>query len=445
MTRYLFTTLPTNDLGLLTRSLPIAGELSKRGHEIAFCSPAQAPSKVIAEAGFQNLIPKHPLYVLMAAEPTLRGLGRALRSGWREWGFLSFVRHLARSAPTRLARSTAEVWSADHLAALSGMLNANFVHANCDALMALVGEYRPDVVVDFWNPFACITARAVQMPLVTVIQADMHPGNRGFIWWREPPSAPPTVVPTLNRVLTEYGLPPVNKMEELFLGDLTLVLGMPDTDPLPEGADATYIGPILWQKPGAGPPGWLDEPTGKEPVVWVYSGNPRYLPVRSPVDSAVVLQASIKALEDEKLQVILSTGHHPLPEEVLPLPANFRHEAYVPGLAMASRSELLIHHGGYGSCQTGLYTGTPAVIVPTYSERESNARRVAAVGAGEIVLPREGVRAKKEVPADELRAKVRQVLVDPAYRANAIRIREKLKSYGGAGRAARLIEGLGQG
>ncbi|HSR34505.1 MAG TPA: hypothetical protein VLY63_28380, partial [Anaerolineae bacterium] len=132
MTRYLFTTLPTNDLGLLTRSLPISGELSKRGHEIAFCSPAQAPSKVIAEAGFQNLIPKHPLYGLMAAEPTLRGLGRALRSGWREWGFLSFVRHLARSAPTRLARSTAEVWSADHLAALSGMLNANFVHANCD-------------------------------------------------------------------------------------------------------------------------------------------------------------------------------------------------------------------------------------------------------------------------------------------------------------------------
>jgi len=48
---------------------------------------------------------------------------------------------------------------------------------------------------------------------------------------------------------------------------------------------------------------------------------------------------------------------------------------------MAERSDLLIHHGGYGSCQTGLVTGTPAVIIPTYAERESNARRIAALGA----------------------------------------------------------------
>lgn len=34
---------------------PIASELAKRGHEIAFCSPAEAPSKLIAETGFDNL------------------------------------------------------------------------------------------------------------------------------------------------------------------------------------------------------------------------------------------------------------------------------------------------------------------------------------------------------------------------------------------------------
>jgi hypothetical protein len=34
MTTFLFTTLPTNDLGLLTRSLPIASELAKQGHTI---------------------------------------------------------------------------------------------------------------------------------------------------------------------------------------------------------------------------------------------------------------------------------------------------------------------------------------------------------------------------------------------------------------------------
>jgi len=57
MKKYLFTTLFTNDLGLLTRSLPIARELRDRGHQIAYCNSAEAPSKLISDAAFINLLP----------------------------------------------------------------------------------------------------------------------------------------------------------------------------------------------------------------------------------------------------------------------------------------------------------------------------------------------------------------------------------------------------
>ena len=282
----------------------------------------------------------------------------------------------------------------------------------------------------------CITAGSF-MPRCT---------SKGFIWWKEPPSDLPTPVPVVNKVLAEYDLRPISQTEDLFVGDLTLVLGMPETDPLPETADVIYIGPILWQKPEAKLPGWADTLSTEKPVIWVYSGNPRYVPgVRTPVDSAVVLQACIAALADEDVQVILTTGHHPLPKGVFPLPDNFHHEPFVPGLAMAERSDLLIHHGGYGSCQTGLYTGTPAVIIPTYSERESNARRIAAVGAGEFVVPVEGRWGKKRVSTEELRAKVRQVLSDPSYSANARLMRERLRAFGGASEAARLIGDFARG
>jgi phosphopantothenoylcysteine decarboxylase/phosphopantothenate--cysteine ligase len=46
----------------------------------------------------------------------------------------------------------------------------------------------------------------------------------------------------VNPVLAEYGLAPISKAGELCLGDLTLVLGMPETDPLP--ATANIIGRI---------------------------------------------------------------------------------------------------------------------------------------------------------------------------------------------------------
>jgi UDP:flavonoid glycosyltransferase YjiC (YdhE family) len=62
--KFLFTTQVSNDLGLLTRSLPIACELKQRGHQVAFCNPAAAPTKLITEAGLANLCPRHPTYYL---------------------------------------------------------------------------------------------------------------------------------------------------------------------------------------------------------------------------------------------------------------------------------------------------------------------------------------------------------------------------------------------
>ena len=50
MATFLFTTLPTNDLGLLTRSLPIARELAANRHTIVFCSPAPSANRLISEA-----------------------------------------------------------------------------------------------------------------------------------------------------------------------------------------------------------------------------------------------------------------------------------------------------------------------------------------------------------------------------------------------------------
>ena len=448
MHRFLFTTLPSNDLGLLARSLPIAGELSTLGHEIAFCSPGKAPRVVIAEAGFQNLVPKHPLYHMSRKHLSIKGAFRLFRERPLEDEYksvFSFVWALIRAAPVRFAPLTGEVWNTDHAAAMAGMKNGNFVRANCRAMMDLIEDFGADAVVDFWNPFACIAARALGKPLVTVIQADAHPSNKGFIWWKDPPDNIPTAVPTVNKVLAGYGLQSLSKTEELNVGDLTLIMGAPDTDPVPDTTGCAYIGPVLWQNPAAAVPDWFENLDDSTPVVWVYSGNPRYGSKRTALDSEVVLQACIEALAELDVQVVLTTGHHALPEEFLPLPSNFQFASYVPGLTMAERCDLMVHHGGYGSCQTGLYSATPAVIIPTFSERESNARRVAALGAGEFVLPKTDGTGKKSIDLGEFRAKVKHVLSDPTYVEKAKRYSEILRSYGGAKEAARLIEDVVKG
>jgi UDP:flavonoid glycosyltransferase YjiC (YdhE family) len=325
---------------------------------------------------------------------------------------------------------------------MAGLLNPGFVRANCQAFITLIREHDPDLIVDFWNPFACMAARVLNVPLATVIQADGHPAGKGFMWWRQRPESAPTVLPTVNKVMAELGAKPLSTLDELNLGTLTLILGTPETDPLPPEAEGRYIGPLLWEDAEAEVPAWLDELGTERPLVWVYSGNPRYGKKRTIVDSEIVLVSCIEALATVDVDVVLTTGHHEIPGEYLPLPSNFRFEPYLPGLSLADRCDLLIHHGGYGSCQTGLFTGTPAVIIPTFSERESNARRVASLGAGELVLPDTGPDGRKRIDVEVLRKTVRDVLETPGYREQAEKYGEVLRSYGGVEAAVELIDAL---
>jgi len=438
MSRYLLTVLPTNDLGLLTRSLPIARELLNRGHQVAFCHPAEAPRRLISQAGFENLLPRRPLYRFAGGNWTLGNFVRLLCSRYwkRDAGLLiSSVRDMFQTA-------TAEVWDFDHLLCGVGVANQSFVRVIVEAFLEIISAYKPDVVVDFWNPLACIAARACHKPLISVIQADEHPQSKGFIWWRQAPAGIPRYpVDGVNAILADHQASPARSVGELCAGDLTLVVGIPETDPLPPEANVTYIGPVLWQKQDEPLPASLMELDRERPVIWLYPGKLQYARRGGPFDSAVVLEATIEALHDQPVQVVLTTGYHSSLRKYFPLPANFRHAPYVPGLAMAERSDLLIHHGGYGSCQTGLYTGTPALIIPTFSERESNARRIAAVGAGDFVLPTSDARGRnKRVSAEEVRTKALRILSDSSFRENAMRIRERMRTFGGAPAAARLIE-----
>jgi UDP:flavonoid glycosyltransferase YjiC (YdhE family) len=89
---------------------------------------------------------------------------------------------------------------------------------------------------------------------------------------------------------------------------------------------------------------------------------------------------------------------------------------------------------------TTLNAGTPSVIIPTITERESNARRVALLGAGEIVMPVNSADGEKRIDAAEFRAKVKHVLNELSYRRSARRVSESMPQFGGAQDAAERIE-----
>jgi UDP:flavonoid glycosyltransferase YjiC (YdhE family) len=411
MARFLFTMLPANDLGLPTRIVPIARALADRGHEVAIFNPAPAPSQLIAAAGLRNLpMPARPM---PAAAMDITQVSLA--------------------------------WDVEHMFA-AFYTNEEYTRQATAVYVDLIRDYAPDVVVDSFDLLACLAARILKVPLATVLQGNFHPAARGFLWWEnERPAGLPSAAAFINKVRAEYGLAPMQRCVELMEGDLSLIVGTPETDPVSPDAKVTHIGPLIWQSANAGLPEWVDSLDGGLPLIWVYSGNPRYAPVGTPADSIVVIRAAIEALGDAPVHVVLTTGYQELPAEFGALPSNFKHAAYLPGLAMAERCDLMVHHGGHSSVMTSLISGTPAVVIPTITERESNARRLAALGAGEVVLPVTGMDGEKRIDVADFTAKVKRVLTEPGYRDSAWRVADSMRQYGGVKAAADGIEQLANG
>ncbi len=407
MAKFLFSMIVSNDLGPVSRLLPIADILRNHGHSVAFCNRAAAPKKIIEQAGFTNF----------PVQPSLT----------------------PRIFPDAF---TPKIWNGNQGMAYEGFLDLDYVRALVEDYRQVINQYDPDIVVDTWNQAACVASKAAGKPLVTIIQADLHPDGGGLIWWEDPPDNLPDPIPVINQVLEELNLPLLKKkVEELFIGDLVLVVGTPETDPLPPDSMVTYIGPLNLPGKDGDLPDWIDRLPDDQPLIWVYSGNPRYGPNPSIADSIIVIRASVRSLADEQVQVVLTTGHQPLPEEFSGnLPLNFHFTDYVPGFAMAKRADLIIHHGGHGTSLTGLSAGTPAIVIPTYSERESNARRIALLGAGEFVLPTEGANNEKQISFASFKEKVFKVLNNPSYAQASGRVAENMAQYGGPVQAAKLIE-----
>lgn len=76
---------------------------------------------MIAEAGFENLIPQHSLYDLMDANQKLKELFEFIPSGKhkpRYGNLLNFLKELISAIPVKFVPNTREVWNFDYTSAI---------------------------------------------------------------------------------------------------------------------------------------------------------------------------------------------------------------------------------------------------------------------------------------------------------------------------------------
>jgi UDP:flavonoid glycosyltransferase YjiC (YdhE family) len=180
-----------------------------------------------------------------------------------------------------------------------------------------------------------------------------------------------------------------------------------------------FIGPLVGSEPGVVPlPDWWGDLDGDRPVVHVTQGTV------ANKDFEQLVLPTVRALADEDVLVVVTTGGRPV--ETLPanLPANVRVASYLPYDLLLPRLDLLVTNGGYGGVQYALAHGVPLVVAGRTEDKGEVCARVAWSGCGiDLRTDRAGEAA--------VRTAVRTVLADPSYRAAAGRLRDEIASAPG--------------
>jgi UDP:flavonoid glycosyltransferase YjiC (YdhE family) len=192
-------------------------------------------------------------------------------------------------------------------------------------------------------------------------------------------------------------------------------------------AQVEFAGPHLPAAPASAerPAWWGDLLEDDRPIVLVTQGT-------IATDPEELLLPTLEALKDEPVQVVAVTGG-PDPALLPPTPANARVARYVPFAALMPHVDVYVTNGGYGGLHFALSEGVPVLSVGATEEKPELAARVAWSGVGI------GMRAQRAQPA-KVRAAVRRLLHEPGFRQRAEAVAAEMAAYDGPRRSADLLE-----
>jgi N-glycosyltransferase len=180
-------------------------------------------------------------------------------------------------------------------------------------------------------------------------------------------------------------------------------------------------------RPGETRPPWLDEPRDRPLVLASLGTLMNTLPG--------LFEAIIEAVAGEPIEVVAAIGRNQDPARFGRVPPNVRLEDYVPQIQVLGACDMFITHGGFNSTKEALRLGIPLVVIPIGGDQPYSAERVEALGLGRAVSPDE------RDPA-VIRARVREVLGEGRFRANAQRFSEEMQALPPISYAVSLLEQL---
>ena len=135
------------------------------------------------------------------------------------------------------------------------------------------------------------------------------------------------------------------------------------------------------------------------------------------------------------VQLVISLGGASEPEKLGYVPGAPIVVKAAPQLALLERASLCITHGGMNTALECLSNGVPMIAIPITNDQPAVAARIAWTKTGEVV-------ELSNCTVDALKTAIQQVLSQPEYRQNALKLKAEIKQRRGVDKAVEIIEAI---
>lgn len=276
-------------------------------------------------------------------------------------------------------------WNLDYYWGRAGYLDINYVRKLVESRMTIIKKINPSIIITMFNPPAAIAARILKIPLVSFTQSCMYPDGKRVCWWDKSEPEYKRSSDVVNIIFKDWKVSPIQKMEDLNKGQLNIIASFPEFDPVTD-RNVIYIGPSTWE--GEQKSNFNINNIDDKDLIFVYTGHMYDTAGPSGLN---ILKNVISAFNNTNYNVIISVGlgQKKYITNIPQFSSNIKIYEWVPSYEIAKKSKLLIHHGGHGCCMMGILCGVPSLIIPTFSEREFNARQMEKLHVGKYLYPNE--------------------------------------------------------
>jgi Glycosyltransferase family 28 C-terminal domain len=341
------------DYGHLSRLLPVALEMARRGHTPVFA--------VRDLMGAEAILAPHQIRVFQA--PLWLGQVTNLPEP------ISYAEMLMRF----------------------GFLNARALTGICRAWRHLVDAIKPDLLVLDHAPTALLATRGLGLPRVNFGDGFCIPPTARpmphFRWWQRENMArladsEQHALTTVNAVLLTLNAPPMLGLADLMACHDTLMCTFAELDHYGHEATAPvrgsqgYLGPIFSLGQGAD-------------VAWAPTGGPKiFAYLKGGYAGLENILTALRALDSVQASVVVHVAG--VARQTV---QRFSSQCMVVSaepVSMAQASagcDLALCHGGGGTTAAMLLAGKPLMLFPMHMEQTMTARRLAALGVATSVAP----------------------------------------------------------